>query len=81
MGMTRLSALVEAMLAAGYPADTPACAIQNGTLETQDALVTTLKELPPAAARARLGSPGILVIGEVVRCARAEACSIARNAA
>jgi uroporphyrin-III C-methyltransferase len=81
MGMTRLPSLVEAMLAAGYPADTPACAIQNGTLETQDALVTTLKELPPAAARARLGSPGILVIGEVVRCARAATSSMARSAA
>jgi uroporphyrin-III C-methyltransferase len=81
MGMARLAALVEDMLAAGYPADTPACAIQNGTLETQGAVVTSLGGLRAAVALAGLGSPGILVIGEVVRHARVEAASKARHAA
>ncbi len=70
MGMARLSELVTGMLAAGYPAQTPACAIQNGTLATQAEVVTSLAKLPAAAARARLASPAILVVGEVVRQAR-----------
>ena len=71
MGMKRVATLVAGMLEAGFPADTPACAIRNGTLETQAEVVTTLAALPGAAAAARLDSPAILVIGEVVSLARA----------
>jgi uroporphyrin-III C-methyltransferase len=67
MGMKRVAGLVEDMLASGFPSSTPACAIQNGTLATQGQVVTTLGELPAAIARAGLGSPAILVVGEVVR--------------
>jgi len=77
MGMKRVAALVAGMLEAGYPADTPACAIQNGTLQTQAQVVTTLGALPAAAAEARLDSPAILVIGEVVRHARIAAATAA----
>ncbi len=70
MGMKRVAALVEEMLSAGFPGDTPACAIQNGTLATQEQVVTSLADLPAAIARARLASPAILVVGEVVRRAR-----------
>jgi uroporphyrin-III C-methyltransferase len=73
MGMARLSELVAGMLEAGYPAETPACAIQNGTLATQADVVTSLAKLTAAVARARLGTPAILVIGEVVRLARTAA--------
>jgi uroporphyrin-III C-methyltransferase len=81
MGMKRIAALVAGMLEAGYPADTPACAIQNGTLESQAAVVATLGTLPQAAAAAQLGSPALLVIGEVVRHARTAAASSAQRAA
>ncbi len=67
MGVKHLSNLVSGMLEAGFPADTPACAIQNGTLETQLQIVTTLAALPGAASEAQLGSPAILIIGAVVR--------------
>ncbi len=70
MGVKHLSALVSGMLEAGFPADTPACAIQNGTLETQFEIVTTLAALPGAALEAQLGSPAILIIGAVVRHAK-----------
>jgi uroporphyrin-III C-methyltransferase len=79
MGMKRVATLVAGMLEAGFPADTPACAIRNGTLETQTEVVTTLGALPAAATP--LGSPAILVIGEVVRLARAVAASAERRAA
>jgi uroporphyrin-III C-methyltransferase len=70
MGITRLNALVAGMLKAGFPAATPACAIQNGTLASQDEVVATLADLPAAVGKAPLASPAILVIGEVVRFAR-----------
>ena len=81
MGMKRVATLVAGMLEAGFPADTPACAIQNGTLETQAEVVTTLGALPAAAAEARLGSPAILVIGKVVRHARIAAATNVQRAA
>jgi uroporphyrin-III C-methyltransferase len=70
MGIARMNTIVSGMLAAGYAPGTPACAIQNGTLADQREVVTTLDNLPAAAAQARLASPAILVIGEVVRLAR-----------
>lgn len=73
MGMKRADSLASRMIAAGFPADTPACAIQNGTLETQATVVCTLATLAARIAEARLGSPGLLVVGEVVRHARAAA--------
>ena len=81
MGMARIDGLVGGMLAAGFPADTPACAIQNGTLAIQREVVVTLGDLPEAARRAQLGSPAILVIGEVVRYARSARTAAARRAA
>jgi uroporphyrin-III C-methyltransferase len=81
MGMKRVSAIVKGMLAAGYPADTPACAIQNGTLEAQASVVSTLSALPQHIAEAGLGSPGMLVIGDVVRHAKVNAVSSQQRAA
>jgi uroporphyrin-III C-methyltransferase len=73
MGVKRVATIVASMRDAGFPADTPACAVQNGTLETQADVVTTLAELPAAVAASRIGSPAILVVGEVVRHARTAA--------
>lgn len=70
MGMARLPALVAGMLAGGFPSSTPACAIENGTLPEQREVLATLGALPQAVAAAGLGSPAILVIGEVARLAR-----------
>mgnify|MGYP001478760395 CR=1 FL=1 len=81
MGMTRVADLVAGMLKAGFPADTPAGAIQNATLATQREVMTTLSRLPSAAAEARIGSPAILVIGEVVRYARIAAATTVERAA
>ncbi len=81
MGIRKAKALVDAMIAAGFPADTPACAIQNGTLETQASVVSTLGALPAGIAAAGLGSPALLVVGEVVRHARTEALPSRQQAA
>jgi len=79
--MARLQTLIASMLAGGFSAGTPACAIENGTLPTQREVITTLAALPQAVAAAGLGSPAILVIGEVVRYARSAAASIEERAA
>ncbi|MGE5649142.1 MAG: uroporphyrinogen-III C-methyltransferase [Bacillota bacterium] len=69
MGVARCGEIQAALLAAGKAADTPVAVIQSATLQTQAQLVTTLGELPQALAASGLGSPGIIVIGDVVRCA------------
>jgi uroporphyrin-III C-methyltransferase len=75
MGIRRVRVLADAMLAAGYPAATPACAIENGTRAVQREVVTTLERLPAAIAGAGIGSPAVLVIGAVARHARLAAAS------
>jgi uroporphyrin-III C-methyltransferase len=81
MGVKRIATLVSGMLQAGFPSDTPACAIRNGTLETQAEVVTTLAALPAAALAAQLDSPAILVVGQVVGLARAGTVSTENKAA
>ncbi|HZP92783.1 MAG TPA: uroporphyrinogen-III C-methyltransferase [Burkholderiales bacterium] len=67
MGMSNLPAIAQRLLQAGIPAATPAAAIQNGTLATQRSVVSTLTDLAAEVAREGLGSPGVIVVGEVVR--------------
>jgi uroporphyrin-III C-methyltransferase len=71
MGMQRVAAIAAALQAAGMPAATPAAAIQNGTTALQQHVVATLATLADAARAAALGSPALIVIGEVVGLARA----------
>lgn len=66
MGMRTLPAIVAALQAGGLDAATPACAIQNGTRTDQRAVLATLDTLAQAVDAAGLGSPAIVVIGEVV---------------
>ena len=73
MGLRRLEQIVSQLRKAGLSEATPACAIENGTLKTQREILSTLAGLPAAAAQARLASPAIIVVGEVVRFARVSA--------
>ncbi|GIW13668.1 MAG: uroporphyrinogen III methyltransferase [Tepidiforma sp.] len=63
MGAAALPALVERLLAAGWPPQTPAAAIANGTLPAQQAVAGTLRELATLAAP--LPTPLITVVGAV----------------
>jgi uroporphyrin-III C-methyltransferase len=69
MGVARLQDLVAEMLAAGFAAATPACAVQDSTLATRKAALATLAELPDAVQACGLRSPALVVVGEVVRLA------------
>jgi uroporphyrin-III C-methyltransferase/precorrin-2 dehydrogenase/sirohydrochlorin ferrochelatase len=67
MGLRRLPEIVERLLAAGRPGDTPAAVVRNGSLPDQQVVSAALAELPGAVARAGISPPAIIVIGEVVR--------------
>jgi uroporphyrin-III C-methyltransferase len=81
MGIARLPAIAAGLLAAGMPDATPACAIRNGTLPDCSSVVSTLDRLAVDVAAARLASPAIVVIGEVVRMARTGALPAVRELA
>ncbi len=66
MGVARIQALQAGLLQA-LAADTPAAVIQHASLPAQRQVGCTLGELPQAVERAGLGSPAIVVVGDVVR--------------
>jgi uroporphyrin-III C-methyltransferase len=70
MGIARCAQIMDALLAAGLAPDTPAAAIQNATLRTGRCVIAGAADLAREVACAGLGSPAVLVIGEVVRLAR-----------
>lgn len=67
MGLNNLKEISDGLLAGGLSPGTPAALIQNGTRPDQRVVVTNLEGMEEAASRAGLGSPSLLVIGEVVR--------------
>jgi uroporphyrin-III C-methyltransferase len=70
MGMSNLPRIVERLRAAGMADATPAAVVQNGTRTDQRQLITRLGDLAADVAGAGMGSPAVVVIGEVVRLAR-----------
>lgn len=66
MGVSNLPRLQAALIAAGMPATLPACAIQNGTRDDARHVISILGDLYHDVADAAIGSPAIIVIGEVV---------------
>lgn len=65
MGTENLPAIVERLLRAGRSPDTPAAAIQWGTLPHQRVISAPLARLPAVAREAGLGAPAVIVIGPV----------------
>jgi uroporphyrin-III C-methyltransferase len=72
MGVATCAEIQRELVAGGLPGATPAAVISNATRPDQRALVTQLDCLSAALAASGLGSPAILVIGEVARFARNE---------
>ena len=70
MGVTQIEAITAGLLHA-LPATTPAAVVQHASLPEQRELVTTLGELATALRCAGLGSPAVIVIGDVLH-ARAQ---------
>jgi uroporphyrinogen III methyltransferase/synthase len=66
MGVKTLPRIAAALADAGLSTDTPAAAVQWGTLPRQRTVVATLGTIADAIVREKLSAPVITVIGEVV---------------
>ncbi|MES2365875.1 MAG: uroporphyrinogen-III C-methyltransferase [Pseudomonadota bacterium] len=75
MGIKNLPEIVAQLIEAGLPASTPAAVIQNGTLAEQQHIKSSLGNLQAATQQAGIGSPAIMVIGEVASLAHIETCT------
>ena len=77
MGMAHLADIAAGLIEGGLAPTTPVAVVQNGTRSEQRAEVGTLAGLPTAARAAGLGSPAVIVVGEVARLARSEVSQLA----
>ncbi len=66
MGITRIREIVEELLEAGRPGNTPAAVIEWATTPRQRVVRATLAELPETVMREKVESPAVIVVGEVV---------------
>ena len=67
MGVALARRIQEELLAGGLPADTPVGVIQHASLPQQRHVVTTLDALALAIERECLGSPAVIIVGDVLR--------------
>jgi uroporphyrinogen III methyltransferase/synthase len=81
MGMERLPAIVDEVIAHGRPPSTPVALIRWGTTEAQTVVEGTLADIVERAGRARLAPPVVTVIGEVVALRSRLDWFVARDAA
>ena len=70
MGVSSLHSIQNGLLQ-GLPAHTPVAIVQHASLPQQREALTTLGALAETLAREGLGSPSIIVVGDVVQGARA----------
>lgn len=71
MGVARVASIQAGLLAGGMAPGTPVAVVQSASCDAQRQLLSTLQDLPVALQASGLGSPSIIVVGEVVRCADA----------
>ena len=67
MGVQALPVVCRELVVHGLPASTPAAMVQQGTTANQRVVTGTLASLPEVATEAKIASPSLLVVGEVVR--------------
>ena len=66
MGVSRLRKIVEELIEAGRSPETPAAVIRWGTYEGQEVVSGNLQTIADEVEKAKLRSPAVIVIGEVV---------------
>ncbi len=76
MGMKYLADITRELQGGGLAATTPVAVIQNGTLANEQRLISTLASVPGDAAACGIGSPAIVVVGDVVRYGRTSVITI-----
>ncbi|NBX03501.1 MAG: uroporphyrinogen-III C-methyltransferase [Alphaproteobacteria bacterium] len=65
MGLVNLEMIAQKLMEHGMPADLPAAAIQQGTTQKQNVLLTTLNKIAALAVEHKLEAPTLIVIGKV----------------
>ncbi|GIX34380.1 MAG: hypothetical protein KatS3mg126_0159 [Lysobacteraceae bacterium] len=65
MGVAGLASFAQRLIAHGRDPATPCALIENGSLPGQRVVLATLAGLPAAAARFKVVSPALLLVGEV----------------
>ncbi len=66
MGLTHVAEISRQLIAHGLSAETPAAAVQDGTLPTQRTVVSTLQALAQDVEEYNIQPPATLIIGKVV---------------
>ena len=67
MGVSRLAATAEGLIASGRPPATPVALVERGWTPEQRTTVTTLEHAARDAKAAGVRAPAVVVVGEVVR--------------
>ena len=67
MGLKQLPLISRSLQLHGAPAERPAAIVENGTERGQRVVSGTLATLPALAEQAGIGSPALIIVGEVVR--------------
>ena len=65
MGVSEMSEIVDTLIRSGMSPETPAAAIERGTLPTQRVIRATLKDLPKVSEQEKLHPPALICIGNV----------------
>lgn len=66
MGLKQLGLIARSLQQHGAPADRPAAIIESGTTRAQRVVSGTLASLPALAKQAGIGSPALIIVGDVV---------------
>jgi uroporphyrin-III C-methyltransferase/precorrin-2 dehydrogenase/sirohydrochlorin ferrochelatase len=66
MAVDHLPEIARTLVDGGRDGRTPVAVIRNGSLPTEQVLVTTLAALPSDVAHGKVAAPSIAVVGEVV---------------
>ena len=73
MGRSQLAPVCRSLVEAGKPPDTPAAVVQWATTQRQQSVVADLGSLAEQVARSQLNAPIVVMIGQVVGLADADA--------
>ena len=66
MGLNRLDEMTQGLIAAGRDSNTPFAVISHASLPTQQLLIGTLGSIAEQQAEAKLPTPALLIMGDVV---------------